>query len=134
MLTRVAIGVVLQREISLSRRVYTWLLGPDESTDKQLEYFRQNSLELLVTTLQVGSASASGLTYFQTEMESSTAEKDANELQRPFKIFLSLLDRWEIGSSLSERLAIPALRAMRRIIDTRPDQRDEVSSCLCSEH
>lgn len=33
-----------------------------------------------------------------------------NDPQKPFKIFLSLLDKWEVGGVLSEKVAIPALR------------------------
>ena len=40
---KVAIGVVLQREVSLSRRVYTWLLGPEDTSEKQIAYLQQNS-------------------------------------------------------------------------------------------
>lgn len=50
---RAACAVVLQREVSLSRRVYTWLLGRDESPEKQMSYFRTYGLNLLVTVLQV---------------------------------------------------------------------------------
>lgn len=35
---------------------------------------------------------------------------DIAEAQQPFKTFLSLLDKWEIGQALSTRLAIPALQ------------------------
>jgi hypothetical protein len=36
-----------------------------------------------------------------------------SEAQVPFKVFLSLLDKWEIGEALSEKLAIPSLEAIR---------------------
>lgn len=52
-LMRAAIGVVLRRDLSLNRRLYTWLLGPDEKIALQEAYFRDNSLELLRSTLKV---------------------------------------------------------------------------------
>lgn len=50
---KAASAVVLQRELSLTRRVYTWLLGSNEASDKQIQYFRANSLDLLSGTLGV---------------------------------------------------------------------------------
>ena len=57
LLMRATINVVLSREISLSRRVYTWLLSPEEDSEKQLAYFRENALDLLVETLEVSEIS-----------------------------------------------------------------------------
>jgi hypothetical protein len=53
LLMRAACSVVLQREVSLSRRVYTWLLGKEDSPEKQVSYFRTYGLDLLVTVLKV---------------------------------------------------------------------------------
>ena len=53
LLVRAACAVVLQREVSLSRRVYTWLLGKGESPEKQIAYFRTYGLEILSKVLKV---------------------------------------------------------------------------------
>jgi Dopey, N-terminal len=53
-LMRAATGVVLRRDLSLNRRLYTWLLGPDEKSNNQVAYFREHSVELLKSTLKVG--------------------------------------------------------------------------------
>jgi hypothetical protein len=50
---RAAVGVVLRRDLSLNRRLYTWLLGSDEKSENQLAYLHQNTLHLLVSTLKV---------------------------------------------------------------------------------
>jgi hypothetical protein len=52
-LMRAAISVVLRRDLSLNRRLYTWLLGPDEKSAAQATYLRDNSLALLKSTLKV---------------------------------------------------------------------------------
>lgn len=52
-LMRAAAGVVLRRDLSLSRRLYTWLLGKEEASEAQVAYFRQHGLELLRKTLKV---------------------------------------------------------------------------------
>lgn len=53
---------------------------------------------------------------------------DSIDAQKPFKIFLSLLDRWEVGAALSERLAVTSLEAVKHIVDTNPATREEVRS------
>ncbi|KIR58136.1 hypothetical protein I314_06101 [Cryptococcus bacillisporus CA1873] len=100
LLTNSVTSVVLQKELSLSRRVYNWLLGTSEAPNDQIEYFKTYGLDLLSSTLLL-------------KMENAMVEGDEgrdNDQQKPFKIFLSLLDKWEVGGVLSERVAIPALR------------------------
>ncbi|KAG8901217.1 hypothetical protein FRB99_005472 [Tulasnella sp. 403] len=45
-LVRAALGVVLRRDLSLSRRLYTWLLGNDETSDAQIAYLKAHGLDL----------------------------------------------------------------------------------------
>jgi len=45
---------------------------------------------------------------------------------RPFKIFISLLDKWEIGSALSEVLIYDTFKALKRLIGA-SDGSDDVS-------
>ena len=52
-LMRAATGVVLRRDLSLNRRLYTWLLGPDEKSDNQIAFLKENTLEFLSSTLKV---------------------------------------------------------------------------------
>lgn len=52
LLMRAAAGVVLRRDSSLNRRLYTWLLGPDEVSEIQIAYLKTHSLELLTSTLK----------------------------------------------------------------------------------
>jgi hypothetical protein len=35
---------------------------------------------------------------------------------RPFKIFISLLDKWEIGSPLTDVLVLDAFRALKQLL------------------
>jgi len=50
---RAAMSVVLRRDLSLNRRLYSWLLGPEERSDRQIEYFKTNAMVLLKDTLTV---------------------------------------------------------------------------------
>jgi len=52
-LMRAACSVVLRRDLALNRRLYTWLLGPEEGSENQSLYFRANALDLLKSTLEV---------------------------------------------------------------------------------
>ena len=52
-LMRAATSVVMRRDLSLNRRLYTWLLGADENSEQQVAYLRVNALELLRSTLRV---------------------------------------------------------------------------------
>lgn len=55
LLMRAVTGVVLRRDLSLSRRLYTWLLGSSESSESQIEHLEENGLELLREALKVSS-------------------------------------------------------------------------------
>jgi hypothetical protein len=59
-------------------------------------------------------------------MASASATTDITEAQRPFKIFLSLLDKWEIGSVLSDSLAISALQAIKTMAEESSIKGEEV--------
>jgi hypothetical protein len=61
--------------------------------------------------------------HLQTDMDAQTV--DSVDRQRPFKIFISLLDKWEIGAPLTEALVLDAFAALRTAL--RPgDDHDEV--------
>lgn len=52
-LMRAASGVVLRRDLSLNRRLYTWLLGSGEKSEQQIEYLKTHGLDLVYSTLKV---------------------------------------------------------------------------------
>lgn len=115
LLTRAALGVVLRRDLSLSRRLYTWLLGPmpatEEPAGQQLNYFRKYGLALVTESLRED---------MQAEYVDLVVER-----QRPFKIFIALLDKWEIGGPITEALALDAFRALKGILKP-GDTQDEM--------
>jgi hypothetical protein len=45
---------------------------------------------------------------------------------RPFKIFISLLDKWEIGVALTDGLVYDALRAIKQFVELNPDMAEDV--------
>ncbi|KAH8099733.1 Dopey, N-terminal-domain-containing protein [Cristinia sonorae] len=110
-LMRAATSVVLRRDLSLNRRIYSWLLGPEEQSQNQTAYLKTHALELLRSTLR-------------TDMFSPSTEYARS---RPFKIFVSLLDKWEIGSALSEALVLDAFKAIKIGIDSGFDTGEDMT-------
>lgn len=126
-LTSAAMEVLLRREVSLNRRLWTWLLGPDEKDSipsavspskleaapddsaarehptpssgllQPWEYFRKYAKETLQRSL---------LERF------SVQETSSNSRAKAFRICLSLMDRWEIGGSIIPEVFLPALRSL----------------------
>jgi len=54
---------------------------------------------------------------------------------RPFKIFISLLDKWEIGAPLTEVLIYDALKAAKHLkehpVDSSEDVREQICHPVC---
>ncbi|KAI0803164.1 Dopey, N-terminal-domain-containing protein [Irpex lacteus] len=109
-LMRAATSVVLRRDLALNRRLYTWLLGTEETSQQQVAYLKTNALGLLTSTLK-------------EEMFKPSAEYSPS---RPFKIFISLLDKDEIGVPLTENLVFDAFRALKKSIESESDQGEEM--------
>jgi hypothetical protein len=53
LLMRAITGVVLRRDLSLSRRLYTWLLGASDDSETQIAHLREHGLDLLHSALKV---------------------------------------------------------------------------------
>lgn len=45
---------------------------------------------------------------------------------RPFKIFISLLDKWEIGAALTDALVYDAFKAIKKFVEMNPDNSEDV--------
>ena len=46
---------------------------------------------------------------------------------RPFKIFVSLLDKWEVGGPLTEMLVYNALKSIKKHIEVETESSEDVS-------
>ncbi|KAF7968943.1 hypothetical protein HWV62_28842 [Athelia sp. TMB] len=109
-LMRAATGVVLRRDLSLNRRLYTWLLGSDEKSENQIIFLREHVLDLLKRTLK-------------DEMFAPSSDYSES---RPFKIFISLLDKWEIGSALTDALVYDAFKAIKQLVELNSDHAQDM--------
>jgi hypothetical protein len=116
-----AVGVVTRRDMSLNRRLWAWFLGPDANDQSsvdgrkfssdttrsasvdgkeatQSQYFSRVSLQPLVTGLLGMIKQAPGI---------------PSERTKPFRIALSLMDRWEIGGYIVPAVFLPTIRSVQ---------------------
>ena len=117
-----AAQVLLRREMSLNRRLWSWFLGSDSKggagdsnrpsspivekkqstdvkTDAQLDYFSAYGRKPLERCV---------LAMFKRSAKSPT------QMAQPFRICLSLMDRWEIGGSIIPQIFLPAIDSVYR--------------------
>ncbi|KAJ5129652.1 Dopey N-terminal [Penicillium bovifimosum] len=117
-----AVGVLTRRDMSLNRRLWAWFLGPDSPNDSssmddrkfstdtgrsasidgkeltQSQYFSRCGLQPLVT----------GLLDMIKQEPSHPSERT-----KPFRIALSLMDRWEIGGYIVPAVFLPTVRSVQ---------------------
>lgn len=94
-----AAGVVMRRDMSLNRRLWVWYLGPDGQTQRVTTYFQRYGLDPLIAGLQ---------RMLDQPMEATSAGR-----AKPYRICLSLMDRWEVGSLVVPKLFLPVVESVR---------------------
>lgn len=117
-----AVGVVTRREMGLNRRLWAWFLGPDSPNETS----SMDDRKLSSDTSRSASAGGQGLTqsqYFSRvglqplvtgllEMISQ-APSLPSDRTKPFRIALSLMDRWEIGGYIVPAVFLPTVRSVK---------------------
>lgn len=111
-----AAGVVSRRDMSLNRRLWAWFLGPEPKGD--LEKAEDSaSVGVKSPTVDLSSHHAAyferyGLQSLTRGILSLLYRKvgSPTERARPFRICLSLMDRWEVGGLLIPDVFIPAVK------------------------
>ncbi len=129
-LVAAAVSVVVRRDMSLNRRLWTWFLGPGSSREKsdstslsydqddkivsdphglerQSDYFERYGLRSLVSSIR------------KLLLNGSTTPLIA---ARPFRICLSLMDRWEIGGLIVPLILWEALESVWRYQRSAPSK------------
>ncbi|EPE29628.1 hypothetical protein GLAREA_00788 [Glarea lozoyensis ATCC 20868] len=138
LLITAAAGVVARRDMSLNRRLWTWLLGP-EPVHVDGEDGSESPMSLAADPL---TAQASLRTrYFeeygiqpltQALLRMITREStNPVERARPFRICLSLMDRWEIGGLVVPEIFLPVVDSVRKYKDI-ASTKDDFSEVLRS--
>ncbi|CAH1756245.1 1732_t:CDS:10 [Entrophospora sp. SA101] len=98
MLMKTAATVVLRKDMSLNKRLYAWLLGPDENHDQQIKHFHEYGKSALIIAMRE--------LFFEKTNDLLTAQK-------PYKILISLMDKWEIGQPIIQELLIEILQSLK---------------------
>lgn len=108
LLVKAAVGVVTRRDMSLNRRLWAWLLGPEADhgehgpayLSSRTTYFEENGLQPLTRAL--------------LEMIRGASRGSSAERARPYRICLSLMDRWEIGGLVVPEIFLPVVDSVRQ--------------------
>ncbi|KAK5828752.1 Dopey, N-terminal-domain-containing protein [Linnemannia elongata] len=95
-LVKAAVGVVLRKDMSLNRRLYAWLLGSQEGKKKVFD----------------GPAKSALIVGLQSILLSEGEE--LHESQKPYRVFVSLLDEWDIGYPVIQAVFLDALMSLKR--------------------
>lgn len=109
MLVTAAVGVVLRRDMSLNRRLWFWLLGPDNPeqvtspSSEKADHFRNYGLQPLVKGLKA-----------LIELDST----EPSERAKPYRICLSLMDRWEVGGNIVPQLFMAVVSSVKAYENT----------------
>ena len=129
-LVAAASSVTARREMSLNRRLWLWFLGPDGSA-------ASNTGPVTLETLDVNTSCIVPLIpeqppYFcqyalgplvQSILKMIRTESLApSEKVRPFRICLSLMDRWEIGGAVVSEVFLPLMESVRLYQRKAPSQ------------
>ncbi|KAH9819402.1 cellular morphogenesis regulator DopA like protein [Teratosphaeria destructans] len=114
-LVSATIQILLRKDMSLNRRVWAWFLGPapkepgadnsvsapthtrSQQSSTQYDYFEafgKEPLQRVILDMLKG------------------VHSSPSQIARPFRICLSLMDRWEIGGSLVPYIFLPALQSV----------------------
>ena len=128
LLVAAASSVVARREMSLNRRLWTWFLGPEPSAGPENPLNPLDSPNIN----KKGFARLSQTDYFEAygvaNLESAIltmfnrTEVIPSVISRPFRICLSLMDRWEVGSLVIPRILIPAMESVYRYQSIAPSK------------
>ena len=113
-----SLGVLLRRDMSLNRRLYAWILGANGEgssghtrSDSVSEEDNVKYFEIYGKTLVVKGLRTLFRQYTGTSVDLVTTKRGSKlELLKPFRIFLNLLDKPEVGSAILEDILIEVFK------------------------
>jgi hypothetical protein len=95
-LMKAALGIVLRKDMSLNRRLYAWLLGSEGSIQTQIVYFNSFAEKAATQAMR------------------SMLHQEQNNLQKPYKILISLMDKSEIGQPIVNSIFMDSLVSLHK--------------------
>ncbi|KPM41775.1 Protein dopey [Neonectria ditissima] len=122
LLLKAAVGVVTRRDMSLNRRLWAWLLGPEpipSEADQAVEpptspSDHRHQAYLASRTSYFEEFGLQPLTRALLEMIKGNYQSSASERARPYRICLSLMDRWEIGGLVIPEIFLPIIESVQQ--------------------
>lgn len=133
-LVAAAAGVVSRRDMSLNRRLWAWFLGPEPAASEGNEGLNSPMLDNQNASADPSAHQAAFFSQYGLEALTNSVLKMINrrseiptERARPFRVCLSLMDRWEVGGLIVPEIFLPALQSVHSYSETASrDQVDEV--------
>ncbi|KAG6008311.1 hypothetical protein E4U21_004637 [Claviceps maximensis] len=113
LLMKAAVGVVTRRDMSLNRRLWAWLLGP-ETAGPDVDYSENGQVDSSSRTTYFEDNGLRPLTRALLEMIRGASHGSSAERARPYRICLSLMDRWEIGGLVVPQIFLPVVDSVRQ--------------------
>ncbi|KAF4949291.1 hypothetical protein FGADI_9018 [Fusarium gaditjirri] len=123
LLLKAAVGVVTRRDMSLNRRLWAWLLGPEPAAEHEASGDNSSSPPadqhafLASKTNYFEEFGLQPLTKAILQMIEHSSHNTASERAKPYRICLSLMDRWEIGGLVVPEVFLPIIESVRRFKD-----------------
>lgn len=121
LLLKAAVGVVTRRDMSLNRRLWAWLLGPepasadgDQATESPSSPSEQQQAYFASRTGYLEEFGLQPLIQALLSMIKGSSRSSAAERARPYRICLSLMDRWEIGGLVIPEVFLPVIEKIGR--------------------
>ncbi|KAL6234707.1 protein dopey [Aspergillus navahoensis] len=117
-----AAGVVARRDMSLNRRLWAWLLGPDPVGDGASFEARPSTSSASLKTAAESEELSQSQYFSRFGLQPlvngllQILKKDArlpSEKAKPFRITLSLMDRWEVGGHVVPAVFLPFMRSVQ---------------------
>jgi hypothetical protein len=133
-LVTAAAGVVSRRDMSLNRRLWAWFLGPEPTAPEGIDQAATPTQDKHNDALDPATQHAAFFSRYGLEALTSSVLKMINrpstsptERARPFRVCLSLMDRWEVGGLIVSDIFLPALQSAQSYCETASkEQADEV--------
>ncbi|PGH04659.1 hypothetical protein AJ80_08493 [Polytolypa hystricis UAMH7299] len=134
-----AAGVVTRRDMSLNRRLWSWFLGPETSSnehepgDADLSSVSSPNAARIALDSETLKSQYFARFGLKPLVQSLTKMIGRNSLHpperaKPFRISLSLMDRWEVGGLVVPAVFLPIMRSVKQYkrLATSNTQFDEV--------
>ncbi|KAK4186144.1 protein dopey [Podospora australis] len=122
LLFRAAVSVTVRRDMSLNRRLWSWLLGPEPAASGENEGALESPISASTHTHGFFSFRTNYFEEFGLQpltrailsMIKSDTDNNPGERARPYRICLSLMDRWEIGGLVVPEVFLSVVDSVRR--------------------